>query len=121
MEINIITENKVEIAVISSVKILINDVQSAVDFIATIRYTTPCDCIIINKMAFGKEFFNLKTGLAGNLLQKFINHRMKIAIIGDYSGYSSSSLKDFIYECNNGQNIFFLSSEEQAIEKLTAT
>lgn len=29
------------------------------------------------------------------------------------------SLKDFIYECNNGKDIFFVPDEKQAIEKLS--
>ncbi|MED1919762.1 DUF4180 domain-containing protein, partial [Bacillus thuringiensis] len=33
--------------------------------------------------------------------------------------YSSQSLQDFIYECNSGNAIFFLSTEQQAIEKLS--
>jgi len=44
---------------------------------------------------------------------------VKIAIIGDFSVYPSKSLKDFIYECNKGKDVFFLSDEKQAIEKLS--
>lgn len=44
---------------------------------------------------------------------------MKIAIVGDFSVYKSKSLKDFIYESNKGNNIFFLPDEEQAIKKLS--
>jgi hypothetical protein len=61
----------------------------------------------------------LKIRLAGEILQKFINYGVKIAIIGDFSGYSSKSLKDFIYECNNGNAIFYLPNQQQVIEKLS--
>jgi hypothetical protein len=44
---------------------------------------------------------------------------MKIAIVGDFSIYSSKSLKDFIYESNNGRNIFFVTDEKEAAEKLS--
>ncbi|MPN57700.1 hypothetical protein SDC9_205394 [bioreactor metagenome] len=44
---------------------------------------------------------------------------MKIAIVGDFSVYNSKSLRDFIYECNNGKDIFFLQDENKAIEKLS--
>ena len=43
----------------------------------------------------------------------------EIAIIGDFSVYDSKSLKDFIYECNNGKDIFFLPDEKSGIEKLS--
>ncbi|MGZ4135560.1 MAG: DUF4180 domain-containing protein, partial [Tumebacillaceae bacterium] len=61
---------------------------------------------------------DLKTRLAGEILQKFINYRVKVAIVGDFSMYSSRSLQDFIYESNGGTDIFFLPTEQQAIEKL---
>ena len=119
MNITRIKENDVEIAIASSCELIITDVQSSLDFIATVRYETGSDRIILNKSAICEEFFNLKTRLAGEVLQKFVNYHMKIAIVGDFSVYSSKSLKDFIYESNKGKDIFFLSNIEQAIEKLS--
>ncbi|WP_028548039.1 DUF4180 domain-containing protein [Paenibacillus sp. UNC451MF] len=107
------------IAVVSSSETLIGDVQSALDLMATVHYETGCDRIVINKSLLSDSFFDLKTRLAGEILQKFINYRVKIAIVGDFSGYSSQSLQDFIYECNRGHDIFFLPTEQQAIEKLS--
>ena len=49
------------------------------------------------------------------------NYQFKFAIVGDFSGYTSKPLKDFIYESNKGRDIFFVSSEEDAIEKLSRT
>ncbi len=37
---------------------------------------------------------------------------------GDFSRYTSKPLRDFIYESNNGSHIFFVSTEDDAIEKL---
>ncbi|MFA6984095.1 MAG: DUF4180 domain-containing protein, partial [Sedimentibacter sp.] len=73
---------------------------------------------ILNKSAICEEFFDLKTKLAGDILQKFVNYHVKIAIVGDFSVYTSKSLRDFIYESNKGKTIFFLQDEKQAIEKL---
>jgi len=118
MKITKINENEVEIAIVSSDEVLITDVQSALDLIATVGYDMGCDRIILNKTTICEEFFDLNSGLAGEILQKFITYCVKIAIIGDFSIYTSKSLKDFIYECNNGKDIFFFSNENQAIEKL---
>ncbi|WP_429844735.1 DUF4180 domain-containing protein [Brevibacillus sp. FIR094] len=107
------------IAIVSGSEVLIEDVQSALDLIATVHYQADSDRIIFNKSLLGESFFDLKTRLAGEILQKFINYRVKIAIVGDFSVYTSKSLKDFIYESNNGNDIFFLPNEEQAIEKLS--
>jgi hypothetical protein len=118
MKITIIKQNNIEIASISSNDLLITDVHSALDFMATVKYEAGCTHIILNKSAICEDFFNLKTKLAGDILQKFINYQIKLAIVGDFSVYTSKSLKDFIYESNNGNSIFFLSNEQQAIEKL---
>ena len=119
MEITKIIENNIEIAIIKSKEILITDVQSALDFMATVRYEVGCDRMILNKSALVEDFFHLKTRLAGDILQKFINYKVKIAIVGDFSMYESNNMKDFIYESNKGKDIFFLSNEMQAIEKLS--
>jgi hypothetical protein len=42
----------------------------------------------------------------------------KLAIVGDYSKYTSKPLKDFIYESNNGNSIYFVPSVEEALLKL---
>jgi hypothetical protein len=119
MDIRIIKKDDVELAYVISNEVLITDVQSALDLMATVSYEFGCNRLILNKSAICEEFFDLKTRLAGEILQKFINYQTKIAIIGDFSTYSSKSLKDFIFESNNGRDIFFLSDEEQAIDKLS--
>lgn len=106
-------------AIVNSDEVVMEDAQSALDFMTAVSYETGFDKIVINKSAIAEEFFDLKTRLAGEILQKFINYRFKLAIVGDFSIYTSKSLKDFIYESNKGTSIFFVSSEEEALEKLS--
>ena len=107
------------IAVVNSNELIIKDVQSAIDFIMTIKYETNCNKIALNKSAVVEDFFILSKGLAGEILQKFINYQTKFAIYGDYSKYTSKPLKDFIYESNKGKDIFFVSNEDESIEMLS--
>ncbi|MCI9246569.1 MAG: DUF4180 domain-containing protein [Clostridia bacterium] len=107
-----------DIAIVNSEEIVIKDVQSAIDFMMTVKYETNCEKIALNKEAIVEEFFILSKGIAGEILQKFINYQVKFAIYGDFSKYTSKPLKDFIYESNHGKDIFFVENEEQAIEKL---
>ena len=60
----------------------------------------------------------MSTGIAGEILQKFMNYRIKAAIFGDYSKYTSKPLKDFIYESNHGKNFFFVATREEAVDRL---
>ncbi len=109
---------KNDIALIITDEIVIKDTQSALDLIASTQYETECDKLIIYKACVAEDFFVLSTGIAGEILQKFINYRKKIAIVGDYSKYTSKPLKDFIYESNSGNSIFFLPNIEEALLKL---
>lgn len=106
------------IAYVESKEILLFDAQAALDLIATVQYETDCSRIVLNKEAIREEFFRLSSGVAGEVLQKFVNYRTKLAIVGDFSSYTSKPLQDFIYECNKGKDVFFVGSLEEAVEKL---
>ncbi len=107
----------VNLAIIESNKIEIYDVQSAVDILGNCNYQGATK-IIINKEIITPDFFDLKTGIAGDILQKFSNYRMQLAIIGDFSEYTSKSLRDFIYESNKVGRILFVESLSVAKERL---
>lgn len=113
-----ITGSKLTIIHVESEEVLIEDPQDTLDLIMTLQYDTGLRRIAIDKKAVSENFFKLSNGLAGEILQKFVNYHMKLAIIGDFKGYTSKALQDFIYECNSGRDIFFVSSLEQAVEKL---
>lgn len=116
MEYKILGQSK-DIALLESSEPLIADVQSALDLIMSAQYETGCHKLILYKSRFAPDLFILRTGLAGEVLQKFINYHVKVAIVGDYSHYTSKPLRAFIYESNQGKDIFFLSSVEEAVEK----
>ncbi len=118
MNIEHVKKDGVDIAVISSNEKVIVDIQSALDLAMTVKYETGAAKIIVDKTAVCEDFFVLSTGIAGEILQKFINYHVKLAIYGDYSNYTSKPLKDFIYESNNGNNFFFVATKEEAIQKL---
>lgn len=111
--------NNITIAHIHSDEKIITDVQSALDLVMTAKYETCAERISINKEAVTEDFFILSTGVAGEILQKFINYHVKFAIYGDFSKYTSKPLKDFIYESNKGKDVFFVTTKDEAIEKLT--
>jgi hypothetical protein len=106
------------VAVITSEDVLIADAQSMLDLIAMVQYYHDCDRIVLFKENITEDFFKLSTGLAGEILQKVVNYRKKIAIVGDFSSYTSKPLRDFIYESNNGNAVFFVATQAEAIEKL---
>lgn len=107
------------VAVVTGDTKVITDVQSALDLIMTVKYEAGTSLIAIDKNAVADSFFVLSSGLAGAVLGKFITYRTKIAIYGDYSQYTSKPLHDFIYESNQGSQVFFPGSREDAARFLT--
>ncbi len=121
MNIEHLKENGIDIAVVSGEGMIISDIQSALDLAMTVKYETGAERIVIDKNVICEDFFILSTGMAGEILQKFMNYQVKVAIYGDYSHYTSKPLKDFIYESNHGKDFFFVATKEEAVQKLTGT
>ncbi len=74
--------------------------------------------MIVHSATLSRDFFDLKTGLAGDILQKFSNYRMRLAIIGDFTEVKSKALRDFIRESNTRRTINFVNSLEEALERM---
>jgi hypothetical protein len=118
MKTRILEHNNTKIAVCESDEVVIKDGQTALDFAVNIGYEHDCRNVAINKSALSEEFFKLSTGVAGEAVQKFVNYGYRLAIIGDFSGYTSKPLKDYIYECNQGSHLYFVANEGEALTKL---
>jgi len=73
------------------------------------------DGMIISADKISPRFFDLKTRLAGEILQKFSTFQMRLAIVGDFSVFPSESLKSFIYESNRGGLIHFSPTTADAL------
>ena len=96
---------------------LISGPDDILDLMAEVRYNGG-DRMIIHSKSLHADFFELKTKVAGEILQKFSNYRMKLAIIGDFSEFKSKSLRDFIRESNQTGIIFFVETIDEALLKL---
>lgn len=115
------THNGQIVAVVTEAdEVIIKDTSSALDLLMAARYEAGADRIAIAKELVIDDFFILSSGIAGEILQKYVNYQMKIAIYGDYSGYTSKPLHDFIYESNKGRDFFFVETREEAICKLAS-
>lgn len=119
MHIEKIVKNSTICAVVRSDDIVIADTQSALDLLMTAKYELGTKNIVIDKKLIKEEFFILSSGLAGDILQKYINYGGRIAIYGDFSHYTSKPLHDFIYESNKGHDVFFAATEDEAAEYLS--
>ena len=119
MQLTKIEKNGIACAVVNSNEIVITDAQSALDVLMSAKYDIGTKNIIVDKKLITEDFFILSKGLAGEILQKYVNYGGRIAIYGDYSHYTSKPLKDFIYESNKGKDVFFVATRDEAVEMLT--
>lgn len=116
--IQIINHKWVDIAHIVSDSIEITTTQEALDLMMTCDYEWSRK-IILHEENITPDFFSLQTGIAWDILQKIVNYDFSIAIVWDYTKFTSNSLKDFIYESNRWWRVSFVSSVDEAIAKLS--
>ena len=110
------TAGEVQIAEVTSDKLIIETAEDGLDLLGNLYYQG-FDSIILHEANITSSFFDLKTGIAGEILQKFSNYRMCLAIIGDFDKYPGKSIQDFIRESNRGGRVNFLGSVSEALER----
>ncbi|HEX7673462.1 MAG TPA: DUF4180 domain-containing protein [Bdellovibrio sp.] len=86
--------------------IFIRSPQDAVQLMMDIA-AEGCRKIILHQENITPEFFDLKSRLAGEILQKFANYSIQLAIVGNFVDVKSESLRAFIIESNRGRHVFF--------------
>ncbi|KUJ53278.1 DUF4180 domain-containing protein [Chryseobacterium sp. JAH] len=115
MEIKSHTFHEINIAELISDELIIKSEQDGLDLLGNLYYQG-FDKVILHEKNIIPEFFDLKTGLAGEILQKFSNYRISLAIIGNFEKYQSKSLKQFILESNKTQHINFVENLYDALK-----
>ncbi len=69
--------------------------------------------LLMKEADLGENFFDVSTGLAGELLQKFCNYKQKLALIIDDLNKHSEPLQELAWEHRKHLNIQFFLNEEQ--------
>jgi hypothetical protein len=89
---------------------VIADGQGAVDLIGECWGEGGAELLVIPVARLAPDFFRLSTGIAGEVLQKFVNYGFPVAIVGDIEAHvaASSALRDFVRESNVGRHVWFL-------------
>ncbi|MDP3853940.1 DUF4180 domain-containing protein [Phenylobacterium sp.] len=70
----------------------------------------------------GEDFFVLSTRIAGEVIQKFVNYGIGLAVVGDISRHvaRSTPLRDFVYESNRGRHVWFVAGLDELEGRLAA-
>ena len=78
----------------------------------------PTSIVALPQAHMCEDFFNLRTGLAGEVLQKVSTYRRRLIIQGDFKTVESNSLRDFIYESNRTGHVVFVDTLEMGLKLL---
>ncbi|MGW2271040.1 DUF4180 domain-containing protein [Streptomyces yangpuensis] len=94
--------------------------REALDFIGNASYQG-AEWAVIPVERFDEAFFRLSTRVAGEIIQKFVQYRVGVVVLGDISRHTAASpaLRDFVRECNRGRQTWFLADTEELRERLT--
>lgn len=115
-----ITEHKTNntaIAEVTAEDLIINNHEDGLDLLGNVYYQG-FDKVILHSENIAPDFFDLKNGMAGEILQKFSNYRVRLVIVGDFSAFTKQSIIDFIHESNQGKQVNFLNTTEEAFSAL---
>jgi hypothetical protein len=68
------------------------------------------ELVVLPVERLGADFFTLSSRLAGEVLQKFVNYRLQLAVVGDMSAPvdGSTAWRDLIRESNRGRHAWFV-------------
>jgi len=95
---------------------------AAVDLIGSL-WGQEVDWLVLPTARLSEAFFDLRTGLAGAVIQKFVTYRLRLAIVGDISAElaASGALRDFVRESNGGDRVWFVPDLVTLETRLLAT
>ncbi|MCB9137586.1 MAG: DUF4180 domain-containing protein [Caldilineaceae bacterium] len=77
-----------------------------------------CRSILLAESAFGADFVDLNTGLAGELLHKLSTYRMRMAGVVPTPADLPQRFQEFMRESNRGRQFRFFPTREAAIDWL---
>ncbi|MFG2483774.1 DUF4180 domain-containing protein [Streptomyces virginiae] len=94
--------------------------REALDCIGDASYQG-AEWVVIPVERLDEAFFRLSTRVAGEIIQKFVQYRMGVVVLGDISRHTvdSAALRDFVRECNRGRQTWFLADVEELRGRLT--
>ncbi|MEH0548730.1 DUF4180 domain-containing protein [Streptomyces sp. B21-105] len=93
--------------------------RAALDLIGD-AYGHDAQLVAVPAERIGDDFFRLRSGVAGDVVQKFVNYRVRLAVVGDVSRQlaESSALRDFVREANRGSQLWFLADDGELDDRL---
>lgn len=83
-------------------------------------FGTSIDTVAVPVQRLDPDFFVLRTGVAGAFVQKLVQYRLRLAVVGDVSDRiaASDAFRDWVREVNRGQDVWFTESLDELGSRL---
>jgi hypothetical protein len=89
-------------------------IRSFPDILEVVGATYGANGLLLTEADLSPDFFDLRTGLAGEAFQKFTNYELRVAVVlGDYHAYGQR-FSELAYEHSAHPIIRFFNSGEAA-------
>lgn len=100
----------------------LRDGRDAMDLLAA-AISADAAWVVVPADRLDPEFFRLRSGIAGEIVQKFAAYRVGLAILGDISGHlaAGTALRDFVRECDRGRQTWFVADLDDFRRRLAGT
>ena len=105
------------VGTVAVVTMLTNRIEDTGDFLDVLA-SGASDALVLKVEHLNPAFFDLKTGIAGDMLQKMSTYGKRLLIVGDFDDVESEALRDFIRESNRTGRGVFSNSLETGIAAL---
>jgi Domain of unknown function (DUF4180) len=78
------------------------------------------ELVVVPVERLTEDFFSLRSGVAGEILQKFATYRLRLVVLGDIADHvrASTALRDLVRECNRGRSTWFVTDEAELDARL---
>ena len=123
------SDDEVEVELINGITVMHYPVNGALiaserDAVELVNdaFNAHAQLVAVPASRFDDMFFHLSTRIAGEFIQKVVNYRIQLAILGDISSHvrASSALRDFVGESNRGEHVWFLADIAALRERLAS-
>lgn len=97
----------------------VTGVQEALDLVGA-TYGTDTAWVAVPAGRFGADFFRLRTGVAGAIMQKFVQYQTGLIVLGDVTAHieASDAFRDLVHESNQGRHVWFLPGRDAVAAQL---
>jgi len=95
--------------------------QDALDLIGE-AWGATAGTVVVPAERFDPSFFDLRSGLLGEITQKFVNYRIRLVVLGDVAAYvaESDAFRDYLRETNAGTQIWFVADDAELLDRIGA-